>query len=396
MVMVGVTTVIKGADLAREPTDRGNQNLVAALACLALALLVEIPDDRGHRTFLGVDDITRLLGHSLALTAACATLALLSGWSLGFDVARDVIRRHWALLGAVLTGLAVLFFVDPTRAEPNRADLYADAHPTLIAYGLLLYLYMGYAMSGILRGSISSARLQHGLTGFGQRLCGVTGVFGLMVAGNKLAWIINVLCGGPLSWPQVVIGSSLQGLATITMFLGLSLPSIDERLAGRQARRQARADRATLAGLWQDLRDLFPRVQLPEADLHDVYRPLMEISDGLLALRPYIDPTVRDTAAALAREHQVPSEDLDAVVTAAQIAVAVDAARAGQESLGAQRPTAAVAVAGDDFQADHAGGIQQQLVPIAAAYSNSPVVATVRSHAHAARRASTEESHDGR
>lgn len=378
-VVAGLATVVKGLDLAREPTDRGNQNLVAALACLTLAFIVEIPDDRGHRTFFGVDEITRLLGHTLALTAACGTLALLSGWSLGSDAARDVIRRQWRLHGVVLVGLTVLFFADPTRAEPkSTTDPYADAHPLLIAYGLLLYLYMGYTMRGILRGAISSATLQSGLTAFGQWLCAATGVFGLLVAFNKLAWLINTIAGQPMNWPQVMLGTALQGLATISMFVGLSMPSIDERLSSWKARRRARGDRSTLAALWQDLRDLFPKIQLPEADLHDVYRPLMEISDGLLALRPYLDPAVRETATMVAREHGVRSEELESVVTAAQIAVAIDAARAGREPLGETRPATAVALAGE-APVEHAGGIQQQLVPIAAAYSGSPVVAQVRS-----------------
>jgi hypothetical protein len=393
-VVAALATIVKGLDLVREPTDRGNQNLVTALACLTMAFILEIPDDQGHRTFLGIDDITRLLGHALALIATCGTLVLLEGWSLGFDAARDVIRRQWTLLCAVLAALTVLFFVDPTRGEPeNLIDPYANAHPALIAYGLLLYAYIGYAMAGILRGSLSSARLQSGLTAFGQRLCSVTGVFGMVAAANKLAWIFNTIASDPLSWPYVIIGNSLEGLATISMFIGLGLPSIDERLAGRKTRRQERAARATLAPLWQDLLALFPEIQLPEADLHDVYRPLMEISDGLLALRPYIDATVRDAATAVALEHDVAAEDLDAVVTAAQIAVAVDAARAGRFPASETRPVATVAV--PEPGAGHAGGIQEQLVPIAAAYSRSPVVAAVRA-AHAARPINTEESHHGR
>ncbi|MER7705143.1 DUF6545 domain-containing protein [Kitasatospora sp. NPDC097605] len=168
------------------------------------------------------------------------------------------------------------------------------------------------------------------------------------------------------------------------------------RAAGDAARRadpggRARAwcDHRRLGPLWSVLRSELPEIELitPEREFGPaggrreirfaLYRRIIEIRDGQLALRPHLHPRV----ALWVREVARPTgpEEFAVLVEAAAIAAALEAARAGRRFPagpgGGWVPHPVVA------------GLREEaawLVKVAAAYRSSPVMAHVRRRVRAA------------
>jgi len=104
-----------------------------------------------------------------------------------------------------------------------------------------------------------------------------------------------------------------------------------------------------------------------------LHRRVIELRDAQLALRPYLDPQVADTACELGRQAGVDGEELRAVVEAASLAAAVDAKTHRRPGSAPEEPAAASG--GTDLGAD----LQSEtawLVKVATAY-RSPLMRVV-------------------
>ncbi|MFF8774473.1 MAB_1171c family putative transporter [Kitasatospora sp. NPDC015120] len=155
------------------------------------------------------------------------------------------------------------------------------------------------------------------------------------------------------------------------------------RRADPGGRARARCDHRRLGPLWSVLRSELPEIELmvperafgPAGGRRDIrfalYRRIIEIRDGELALRPHLHPRVAHWVREVAR----PSgpEEFAALVEAAAIAAALEAARAGHRF---------PAGAGPGWVPHPvAAGLREEaawLVKVAAAYRSSPVMAHVR------------------
>jgi hypothetical protein len=138
-----------------------------------------------------------------------------------------------------------------------------------------------------------------------------------------------------------------------------------------------------LAPLWVALRQAVPDVVLDptwslRVDAWNVrnldfrlYRRVIEIRDGALAMRPHFDPTVEELARLSAMQAHIPQSEIDPTVEATQIAVALEAHREGRfPSHHAWRPP--VLQNGSDLDAE-----VKALVPVAIAFATSTVVKSV-------------------
>ena len=88
-----------------------------------------------------------------------------------------------------------------------------------------------------------------------------------------------------------------------------------------------------LRPLWQAVRAAVPEIALPPGPSADIgyrlYRRVIEIRDGQLALRPYSDPQAVAMAESEARSEGVTGADLEATIEAALLATAISARESG-------------------------------------------------------------------
>jgi hypothetical protein len=99
---------------------------------------------------------------------------------------------------------------------------------------------------------------------------------------------------------------------------------------------------------------------------HRVRRQIIELNDWRWALTPYFDMTVGEAATSLARQAALPSDEVVAVVEAAQLRAA---GSSGRSSKPAKRRPAAEIVDGTDLAAEH-----DRWVRISRAFQHSPIV----------------------
>jgi hypothetical protein len=174
-----------------------------------------------------------------------------------------------------------------------------------------------------------------------------------------------------------VLGSAIAAV-------GISLPVVGPRWDRLTAYRQ-------LAPLWSAIRTAAPDVVLDDTASgvgtgwtpwklsFRLYRRVIEIRDGILALRPYFDADLDSAVRARAQKSGHNRGQIDAIVLAAQLAVAVHHERTEPQS--ARPAISSPAGRGDHRSAanEHAGGHDLDseltlLVPVAQAFTASPIV----------------------
>ncbi|MFJ3792820.1 MAB_1171c family putative transporter [Kitasatospora sp. NPDC090091] len=155
--------------------------------------------------------------------------------------------------------------------------------------------------------------------------------------------------------------------------------------ADRAGRARARRDHRRLGPLWSAMRAALPEIELvpPErlfggrrgrrrGDVRfALYRRIIEIRDGQLALRPHLHPAVPRWVAEVVGPAD--AEELAAVVEAAAIAAGLEAARAGHRFPVGPGEGCVPHPVPADLREEAAW-----LVKVAAAYTGSPAVAHVR------------------
>jgi hypothetical protein len=130
--------------------------------------------------------------------------------------------------------------------------------------------------------------------------------------------------------------------------------------------------------LWSALRLAVPQIALapPRGTRHHIgfrlYRRVIEIRDGELALRPYRDPTVADAATAAAAEAGLTGDALNTVVQATILATALQAKHAGQRARHNIACTSALSVPGPDPHTLHCE--TAWLLQLSRAFGHSPLV----------------------
>ena len=103
-----------------------------------------------------------------------------------------------------------------------------------------------------------------------------------------------------------------------------------------------------------------------------MYRRVIEIRDGWLALRPYADPRVAELARKLCRENNVAGQDAEAAIEAASL-VAAEWAKAHDKIFDGGSGTSVPLVDGSDMSAE-----VTLLERVAHAYGHSSIVQTIR------------------
>jgi hypothetical protein len=249
---------------------------------------------------------------------------------------------------------------------------------------LYLAVYLGAAaagQAGIVRMGWRYARiarrrwLRHGL-----RVTVAGAVCGLLFCACKAWFVTGVLLGVEFR-PAETSAPLFGSLAALLEVGGLTLPAWGPRLAGLRAAVLRYAAYRQLTPLWRELYRATPQIALvPPRRYGDwlitdvsfrLYRRVIEIRDGRLALRPHFDPDVAAAARQLGRAAGLTGRSLDATVEAAVLAAAIRAKGRDQRTADALPITAALldGPGGSDLSEEI-----RWLVPVSRALARSRVV----------------------
>jgi hypothetical protein len=337
--------------LRRGPYDRARRAHWLTLFALALALTVRLePVYRAVNHLTGVSNVAQLIEHSLILTASWSVQEFLVALNYPDRHTRPPIRLHGWMLAASVAAMSVLFALAPLDEETLEFwDRYANA-PFVFEYRLVYLACLGSGLTNIVRlawryaGQSNRPNVSVGL-----RLVAVGSIFGLGYVAHEGLYIVARQTG--IEYPlRAVVDPSLVREALIAVTISLSviggtLPAWGHRAGIATLCRWLDRYRTyrRLYPLWRAVVQATPEIALmpPQSPLADfltvrgldlrLYRRVVEIWDGQLALRPYSFPEIADTARTLCQAKGVPAEEVPAIVQAATVAAALQAKRQGSK-----------------------------------------------------------------
>lgn len=335
------------ATAGRHHRPEGTGHLSGVMITFALVLLVFIPSAQPWRTSLR-PDLDLLIGNSAILAVGLALRLLLL--RLNHHSERNRHRGHSRMAAGVVTTAAATALVLATPPPPGTLEGLAlhSLHPALGLHTVLCSLYLCFATTDFLRHAWRQARFT---TSPAVRLGLLTATVGFMASVLfsilRFAMVLGLLFNwGPVSPPTLAPTSaavpalSLLVVAApgtvLLVTLGLTLPAAAHSIRDMRRRRWEQASYTELERLWSELVSVNPQIVLPgitgdEPSDYLLHRRVVEISDGILALRPYHSQAVQRAAAHALRAtgERLDTPQSAAIIEAAVLAAAVHAKRRG-------------------------------------------------------------------
>ncbi|MEE4543677.1 MAB_1171c family putative transporter [Streptomyces sp. V4-01] len=317
------------------PRPAGTWAMGALLGSFALAFASYSPllDDAVETV---VPHVARLLSNTASLAAATAVLAVSFQLDLEPAEAKRRVRLRFALFAASAVGMTVLFtYEQMTHRSPQVYALY-----------LLLFIsYLGFAIIEFAQQSVRQSRsARRGSVRLGLRLAAAGCAFALVYTAYELTVLVSLglgihlirdhtECSSLVATPCVFSVTS-PALAVLLICIGLTLHAVAYPISQARRHRWERRSCDALGPLWQDLSAAMPEIVLPATPHHDasadadflLQRRVIEISDGILALRPYRSQQVLES---MQRTTNVESEEKAAIVEAAVVKAALAARNVG-------------------------------------------------------------------
>ena len=292
-------------------------------------------------TASGLPNLADVAQHVLAITAA----------TLGWYCAEQVLgiprpRTRWSswrqtvLPTATVATLLVLFALSPARTHPTDSAIYTDfpmqyaVHPEVFAYWLIFAVYLGTTFV-----LIAQLAWRYGRRAGGTPLgCGLMLIAAGMVAGlGYLGFATGVVAAHAAGADGRFIHTApgyIQGLfgaLIVLVAVGSFLPAtgycpLIKRVTAYWSLRR-------LYPLWAGLCQAVPGIALDPvpvwADRLDprdlqvrLYRRVIEIRDGYLALTPVAVPGIEDLVQAAAGAHRLAPADQATLAAAVQLELA--------------------------------------------------------------------------
>ncbi|MBV9278925.1 MAG: hypothetical protein JOZ41_02480 [Chloroflexi bacterium] len=382
--LVWATLLYMLPGLLRQPEDRAQRACCSTLFCFALGMTVLIPPITAWLDRLtGVANLARLLGNGLGLVAAWQAQTFMAHLNQPEERVRARVRWAGWLLLLALAVMASLFALAPVKREASDFWRQYRGAPYMPVYRIVFLTYLGGAFAYAAHLARRNARIADSPSLIvGLRLATAGGVFGLIYAVEALLVVSAPFgLGGFLPYANAV-GQVFIALAATCTVVGLTMPKWGPRARIPELYGWYRLRRAyrRLYPLWAVLYRAVPAIALlpprrlwadalATRDLRfRLYRRVVEIRDGFLALRPYVDPTVADRARELCEEAGLPPEEAQAVVEAASLKAALDARRRGERPI-----NAAPSIFGMTGGTDIAGDVAM-LERVARCYARSAIV----------------------
>jgi hypothetical protein len=324
-------------DLKRDRRDRALVALAASFLTSALSYAVSITwvwvrVDQ----FFGVPNIVVPIAQSFVILVLALQSSVLAYWSKPPEEASRR-SRHLLITGAVvIVGMTVLFvLLTPATQRPVGFANYYAHDPAYQAYALLYFgtytvaeIYLARACWKYAR-EVSDPWISRGL-----RLVTVGALITLGYSGIRIAAVVGASAGfsvdqlNDFAWACGDIG------ATLTQ-VGYFIPIVATRTTATIAWHLEHHRYQRLENLWQAMADAEPSIVLEQpidasearrqrrSVAFELYRRTVEIRDGQIELRPYLDPAVREEAERRRRAWWRSSAQFAAAVTADQIHAAL-------------------------------------------------------------------------
>ncbi|MBP0456133.1 MAB_1171c family putative transporter [Streptomyces montanisoli] len=306
-----------------------------------------------------VPHVARLLSNCASLAAATAVLAVSFQLNLEPTEAQRRVRLRLVLFATTTLGMTTLFTCEQVM---HRS-------PQVYAIYLLLFIsYLGFAIVDFLLQAVRQSKsTRRSSVRVGLRTAAVGCVIALVYAGYKLAVLVSLglglrlvpdhaKCSSLVAAPCVFSVTS-PALAVLLICLGLTLPAVTYPISQARRRRWETQSFEALGPLWQDLAAAIPEIVLSPSDPAEdtsadsdflLQRRVIEIGDGILALRPYRSRRVQEAAQ---KAFDVGRAKGAAAVEAAVVREALAAAKAGRFADEVAVPSAEAA-ARKDLRAD--------------------------------------------
>ena len=346
LALAGTGFLLLLRDLRRDRRDRALVALSVAYLASALSYAISLtPVWVRVDAFFGVTNIAVPLAQSCVIGVLVAQAVVLVHWAVPEE------RQHLARLrtrllvlagGTVIATLGVLFtLLTPAEQRPADFTLYYVHDPYYQAYLTLYITTYTVAEIALAVGCARQARIATSpWIKRGLRTISVGAVITLGYSAIRIGSVFGTYFGfdvralEPYAWICGDVGAAVTQI-------GYFLPTVAGRAA--EARVWVRDHRAyrRLKPLWTALHRAAPSIALlpPPRQLTEllrlrgvgfhVYRRTVEIRDGQIELRPYLDPEVRAAAELRRRAEGLTDPDLAAAVTADQLRDALERQRRG-------------------------------------------------------------------
>jgi hypothetical protein len=374
----------------RRPPEPGARFLWLTLLGLALAMTVLLPPvyqivDR----LVGVPNLARLLGNGLVLVAGWTAQAYLFHLNYSAERARPAIRRNGCLLLVTLIGTSILFSLARVDEEALDFQNRFAGEPFIMEYRLLYLAYLGLTLAYVVPLSWRYAGISpRPALSLGLRLVAAGGIVGCGYVIHEALLVLTRRLG--VAYPvrdSALLTEVLIAVSATLLVVGSTLPSWGPRVGVPALYRWAERYRTCrrLYPLWRALCEANPGIALvpPMPVWRDalivrdlgfrLYRRVVEIHDGRLELRRYMDQRAVDYAHEQCRERGLDDQETAITVHAASLACALQAQAQGRE---ARRPAANLPGPATADIATEA----TFLARVADCYERSPLVRAVVAH----------------
>ncbi|MGZ2361664.1 hypothetical protein LRE75_34140 [Streptomyces sp. 372A] len=310
---LGLATLLAGAGVfwvlgRRTPRPPGTWAMSALLCAFALFLASYAPLVEGVLD-AAVPNGSRILGDCATLGATAAVLAVSLQLNLGPARARQLIRARLKWMIAALAGVLALFAYEQAAHHSARAHgFYALVYTSVIGATNVNFVVQALRQAGRTRRTAVRIGLRTAAVGTG---------FALVYLGDKTFRLLDLWLDPALnshedrctslSPVRCAVGVTSPALAVVLICLGLTLPAVVYPIRHMRQRRWEKASFEALTPLWRDLAEAMPHIVLsparpisgsapdPDTSFH-LQRRVIEISDGILALRPYRSRSTQEAA----------------------------------------------------------------------------------------------------
>jgi hypothetical protein len=358
--------------------------LGAAMAVLAPAT-VAVAD----HALPELSHLTHLLGRELEMAAlSFLPLAVLE---LGLPQ-RWLVRRstHLRVTTATLVSSPAIFLAaDADVTDEGMVTADGTGWIALAVFGVVFTAYGLWCLAAFILPVHFYARgLGPGPLRTGLRLITVSAGIGLLWGAWGLTGIANMVMSHRQGAGQDPVAVALGTGCLVAAALGATAAKWAAGAASLRRRLRAHRDYRALAALWSALHAVLPETSLPVRSwpgpglvlLRDaefaLYRRVVEIRDGYLALRPYLSPHIDSWTSTAQRRFPLPRSGVAVAVEAATIAAALESARSGNRYGTGQSAAHAGSPVGSTVEAETAW-----LTRVAEAFEFSDLVEYVRCRA---------------
>ncbi|MGH3829241.1 MAG: MAB_1171c family putative transporter [Pseudonocardiaceae bacterium] len=284
-------------------------------------------------------NITIILSHAAVIVLTTAQQVVLIYWTHPPELARRRALKRIIVFGVVLAFLiaSFLLILPRRRRDTSETSSLLNLHnPYYATYLGFFIIAVAVGQIATLRGSLRYAKLTHRLWLRQRMLTLALGAVLILV--YCIVRFIQTVAGpaggdmtpwNPIQWVAGDVGSLLE-------LLGWTAPAWGPRLSTWYQWVRKIHYYHSLRPLWVALYEATPEILLhpPLSPLVDfvwpgdidyrLYRRLIEILDGQLALRPYFDPTVAEAAVRQVKNSDVVTDDQrSATILAIQIHAAL-------------------------------------------------------------------------